>query len=143
MQMALAYLVGASLFLVGCIHLYWLFGGRRGFAIAVPTRGGVTKQPFFRPRRFEIAAVILIFWAAAALLLMFVEVIPTIGPAWLPSFAGWSLAVVLLLRAIGEFRVIGFFKSIRNTPFARMDTLIYSPLCLSLCGLTIWMMVAA
>lgn len=142
MQMVLAYMVGAVLFLVGCVHLYWLFGGRGGFAIAVPTRND-TKQPFFRPRRFEIAAVTLIFWAAAVLLLMYAEIIPAIGPSWLPMFTGWSLAVVFLLRAIGEFRALGFFKSIRNTPFARMDTLIYSPLCLILCGLTTWMMAIA
>ncbi len=66
MQVVLAAIVGLVLFLVGCIHVYWLLGGRGGFAIAVPTRSN-TKQPFFKPRRPEIAAVILIFWGAAAL----------------------------------------------------------------------------
>lgn len=140
MDILLASLVSAVLFIIGCIHVYWLFGGRGGFLIAVPTRTD-TKAPFFKPGRIEIAAVILIFWAASALLLMEAGVIPVIGPSWLPSFAGWSLAVVFLLRAVGEFKTLGFFKSIRNTHFARMDTLYYSPLCLLLCGLTTWMMV--
>lgn len=140
MQALLACIVGGIMILVGCIHLYWLLGGRGGFAIAVPTSSD-TNKPLFIPRKVDIAGVILLFWAAAALLLMHAGVIPAVGPAWLPSFAGWSLAVVLLLRAIGEFRVIGLFKSKRGTPFARMDTLIYSPLCLALCTLTVWMMI--
>jgi hypothetical protein len=42
------------------------------------------------------------------------------------------LALVLLLRAVGDFHYVGFFKRIRNTRFAKMDTLIYTPLCLAL-----------
>lgn len=142
MQVVLAAIVGLVLFLVGCIHVYWLLGGRGGFAIAVPTRSG-TKQPLFKPRRPEIAAVILIFLGAAAFLLMYADIIPIIGPSWLPAFTGWAIAVVFLLRAVGEFRAVGFFKSIRNTPFGRMDTIFYSPLCLVLCGLTTWIMAIA
>lgn len=41
-----------------------------------------------------------------------------------------GLAVVLFLRAIGDFRLVGFFKQIRDTRFARLDTILYSPLCL-------------
>jgi hypothetical protein len=116
MQVVLAAIVGLVLFLVGCIHVYWLLGGRGGFAIAVPTRID-TKQPLFKPRRPEIAAVILIFWGAAALLLMFADIIPTIGPSWLPAFTGWAIAVVFLLRAVGEFRAVGFFQEHSEYPF--------------------------
>lgn len=140
MQSLLASIVGAVLFLIGCIHLYWLFGGRGGFSIAVPTKNH-SESPLFIPGRIETAAVMIIFWAAAALLLIQAKIIPAVGPSWLPAFAGWTLAVVFLLRAVGEFRAIGFFKKIRNTPFARMDSLFYSPLCLLLSCLTTWMMV--
>ncbi|MGO4549089.1 DUF3995 domain-containing protein [Paenibacillus sp. 2TAB23] len=142
MQIILAGIVSSVLLIVGGIHLYWLFGGRSGFAIAVPTKSE-NKQPFFRPGPIEIAAVIILFWAASILLLIHVEIIPSIGPAWLPAFAGWSLAVVFLIRAIGEFNMLGFFKSIKHTPFARMDTIVYSPLCLLLSGITFWMMAIA
>jgi len=43
-----------------------------------------------------------------------------------------ALALVLLLRAIGDFRLVGFFKRIRGSRFARLDTVLYSPLCLAL-----------
>jgi hypothetical protein len=33
---------------------------------------------------------------------------------------------------VGELRYVGFFKRVRNTSFARMDTLLYSPLSLCL-----------
>ena len=40
--------------------------------------------------------------------------------------------LVLLLRAIGDFNLVGFFKRIRGSAFARMDTWFYSPLCVLL-----------
>jgi hypothetical protein len=43
-----------------------------------------------------------------------------------------ALALGLLARAIGEFRYVGFFKRVRGSRFARLDTLLYSPLRLLL-----------
>jgi len=45
------------------------------------------------------------------------------------EIAVWLIAAVFALRAIGDFRYVGFFKRIRDTRFARLDTLAYSPLC--------------
>lgn len=42
------------------------------------------------------------------------------------------LALVFLGRAIGDFRLLGFFKRVHGTAFARLDTLVFSPLCLLL-----------
>jgi hypothetical protein len=39
------------------------------------------------------------------------------------------------LRAIGDFRYLGFFKRVTGTRFARADTLIYSPLCAGLAAM--------
>jgi hypothetical protein len=50
------------------------------------------------------------------------------GAHALPERPDGSLA----LRALGEFRYIGFFKRVRGTPFARMDSRYYSPLALLL-----------
>jgi hypothetical protein len=51
-------------------------------------------------------------------------------PSWLFEWGTRVLAAVFFLRAIGEFRLVGFFKRVRNTRFARWDTLLFSPLCL-------------
>ena len=39
---------------------------------------------------------------------------------------------ILLPRAVGEFRLVGFFKRVRGSGCARLDTFVYSPLCLAL-----------
>jgi hypothetical protein len=44
----------------------------------------------------------------------------------------WGLSAVFLLRAVGNLRTFGFFKSITGTRFAQWDTRLYSPLCLLL-----------
>jgi hypothetical protein len=48
------------------------------------------------------------------------------------QIAAWLIAAVFALRAIGDFRYVGFFKRIRDSKFARLDTLAYSPLCAAL-----------
>jgi hypothetical protein len=46
-----------------------------------------------------------------------------------------SISLMFLLRAIGDFRTVGFWKSITDTPFAHWDTRLYSPLCLGIAAL--------
>jgi len=38
------------------------------------------------------------------------------------------MAVVFAARAVGDFKYVGFFKSIKGTTFALWDTRVYSPL---------------
>jgi catechol 2,3-dioxygenase-like lactoylglutathione lyase family enzyme len=45
---------------------------------------------------------------------------------------------VFLLRAVGDFRLVGFFKRVRGTPFARWDTRLFSPLCVALGLASLW-----
>jgi hypothetical protein len=40
-----------------------------------------------------------------------------------------AIAIIFLIRAIGDFRYVGFLKKIKNTKFAKKDTKYYSPLC--------------
>ena len=40
------------------------------------------------------------------------------------------MAMIFVLRTLGDFRYVGFTKRIRNTSFAEWDTKLYSPLCL-------------
>ena len=49
------------------------------------------------------------------------------------SLAGCAgLALILVARAVGDFRLVGFFKRVRGSRFAKLDSLIYSPFCLAL-----------
>ncbi len=56
-------------------------------------------------------------------------------PNILNQYGLYVIGSIFLLRAIGDFKYVGFFKSIKNTEFGRMDTQFYSPLCLYL-GIT-------
>ena len=44
----------------------------------------------------------------------------------------WALSLIFLLRAVGNLRSFGFFKTVKGTPFGQWDTWLYSPLCLLL-----------
>ena len=52
-----------------------------------------------------------------------------------PTLLEWlcyGLAAIFLIRAVGDFNLIGFFKRVRDSRFSRWDSLAYSPLCLCL-----------
>ena len=53
-------------------------------------------------------------------------------PSSWTTWAAYALALALIGRAIGDFRLVGFFKRVRGSNFARMDTAVYAPLCLLL-----------
>lgn len=53
-------------------------------------------------------------------------------PGWLDSYGLWIIAGIFIVRALGDFRYVGFFKKIKHTAFGQNDTKYYSPLCLIL-----------
>jgi hypothetical protein len=120
-----------ALFLaLAALHVAWAFGGRWGASVAVPEVDG---RPAFRPSRAATLVVALLLGAAAAIIAMRASTDP--GPSdasWLPRLVRigtWTLSAVFALRAVGNFDTFGFFKVARDTPFARYDTLLFSPLC--------------
>ena len=99
------------------LHFYWAARGVGANSAAIPQVDG---KPAFKPTKAATAAVGLVLLATSAIVLLQVQ----------PLIAG--AAAVLVLRAIGDFRLVGFFKRVRGSRFARLDTLLYSPLCLAL-----------
>jgi len=120
---------------LSAIHFRWLSGDSSGFEGVVPTRDG---EPLFRPGRGStlLVAVALAFAAVVSIWRGFC---PRVGLAWIPQLGIWVLAAVFALRAIGDFRYIGIFKRVRGTRFARNDSLFFSPLCLGISGLAVWL----
>lgn len=124
-----AWVVIAAFASLSFIHVYWLFGGRVGQRAAILEIDG---KPVFQPSTLSTLVV------AMGLALCAVVIAGTAGLLVLPlsqTALAWmtrALAVVLLLRVIGDFRLVGFCKRIRHTRFARLDTAVYSPLCLAL-----------
>lgn len=115
------------LFIAG-IHIYWAFGGKWGSDSVVPVKTDDTKlmMPGLVPT-LTVALGLLVFGffvlAKSGLILFLL-------PDWLHAYGLYIIAGIFLIRAMGEFRYVGFFKKIKHTRFARNDTKFYSPLCL-------------
>lgn len=63
-------------------------------------------------------------------------------PSWVSVYALLAVATIFSLRALGDFRYVGFFKKIRETQFGRMDTLIYAPLSFIIALMALLMVLA-
>lgn len=129
MTYSLGILLAIVFVFLGLVHLYWAFGGRVGYSVAVPTISG---RRLFNPSRISTVAVAFALFSAMLIVLGRIGVWGHGVPGSVFVSGSWILAVLFLLRAIGEFRYIGFFKQVRNTGFSRWDTWVFSPLCVAI-----------
>ena len=108
------------------LHGYWALGGSSGTAAVIPTvEGRATLSPS------AFATWVVAFLLALSALLL-VGGVAGWEPTWVFRIGCGGLAVVMLARAIGDFRTVGFFERVRDTQFARNDTRYFAPLCLGL-----------
>ncbi|MBM9576250.1 DUF3995 domain-containing protein [Leptospira sp. 201903070] len=132
LQPILSWIAGLILLFLSGIHFYWLAGGRTGGNQVIPEING---KPAFLPGKFATLIVGILLLGAASLPIGLTFENPIGIPKPLLHYGTLFLSLVFLLRAIGEFRLVGFFKSVRGTTFAKNDTKYYSPLCLLLSAL--------
>ncbi len=112
---------------LSAIHFYWAFGGSQGFNNALPeTEEGVkVLNPTFTDS-FIVGFGLLIFSVAY---LLYKKTFKAKVLTILKVILFWLIPSIFLLRAIGDFYFVGFFKKIENTNFAHFDNYFYSPLC--------------
>jgi hypothetical protein len=129
MATLLATIVCATFILLGVWHFYMALAPASGANGAVPSVDG---KPLFTPSRGATVAV-------GVVLLLFATLVAATGGLFaLPlghtvlAWLSYALAAGLLARAIGEFKYLGFFKRVRGSRFATLDTFVFSPLCLAL-----------
>jgi hypothetical protein len=128
-------LVLAAVFLVlFAIHVRWLFGVH-SFEGVVPTQDGTTVFNPSKPATLVVAIALL----AAAVVSIWRGGYPQVAPTWVPHLGIWMLAAIFAVRAIGDFRYCGIFKRVRGTRFSRNDSLFFSPLCIAISVLAIWL----
>lgn len=115
---------------LSALHVYWAVGGQAGLGNAVPS---IADKPAFQPGALltMVVAGVLLGCAYVALWLGFSHRI-AMPYADLAPYAGWGLAAMFAVRAIGDFRLVGFFKRVKGSPFAKFDSTLYSPLCVAL-----------
>lgn len=126
----LGWCIAVALLAIAALHFFWAWGGRWGGVAAIPQRDGA---PLFTPGRTVTLFMSLLFLLAACILLIRSGAVPwpfSSTPPRLVQWGSWTIAVLFLLRAAGDFRVVGFFKRVRNGRFALLDDRLYSPLAL-------------
>ncbi|WP_254785764.1 DUF3995 domain-containing protein [Zhouia amylolytica] len=127
-MMVLSLILSFVFIVLAIIHFNWVLGGNFGLSVALPTNEQGIRV--LHPKKADSAIV------GAGLLTFGLFYLNTSGfvmfrlPEWIYSYGGWIIPAIFFLRAIGEFKYIGFFKKIKHTPFGKMDTKLFSPLCL-------------
>jgi Protein of unknown function (DUF3995) len=129
MLTVLAIVLIATFAFLAAVHVYWAFGGRFAKVAAIPELRG---SPSFVPGRITTLLVACCLFACAALIGAATGFIDAPVPAIVIQWGCFGLALLLLLRAIGDFRLVGFFKTVRGSRFAWLDSALYSPLCVAL-----------
>jgi len=124
---ALAIIVAISFVVLAILHIYWALGGNLDIRKMIPV---VDDKPIFTPGVLGtfVVAIALACFAAVALALGFSRAVSINYQPYL-KFLGFSVGVALVLRAIGEFKYVGFFKRVRGSDFATYDSWFYSPFC--------------
>lgn len=113
---------------LGLIHFNWALGGKFGFEKALPTTE--TGERVMNPTKLASGIVGTALIAFGLFYVLRPALTSLDLPHWVLNYGGWAIPAIFLLRAIGDFKYIGFFKRIRQTGFGRLDTAFYSPLCL-------------
>ncbi len=116
--------------ILGGFHFYWLFGGTWGVKKVIPTKVNQENIPSIPKLATLLVGLVLV--SIGLLYLMKSGFITVQIPNWTTNYVYWIIPPIFILRAIGDFNYVGFFKKIKNTEFAKADSKLFSPLCLSI-----------
>ncbi len=120
------------------VHVYWGFGGQWGNGAVLPTKDDQIKV--MMPGIFPTFLVAFGLLGFGIIVILNITELDVEIPTWLNiirTYGLWVIACIFLLRAIGEFNYVGFFKKYKHTKFGQNDTKYYSPLCLIIAILSI------
>ncbi|HDR8184103.1 TPA: DUF3995 domain-containing protein [Bacillus thuringiensis] len=122
----ITYISVCILFLVSFLHVYWAFGGKWATNSVIPTKSG---EKSFIPGTGMTLFIALLLSMAAIILLQQTNVVHFEVPNIFVQLGSWICMIVFFIRVIGEFYYFGIFKREKDTRFAKMDTVLYIPLC--------------
>jgi hypothetical protein len=114
--------------IIALLHFCWALGFKFDIRNMVPVVNGET---VFTPGPIGtfFVAIVLVGFAGVSLVLGFPNKVPG-NYLSLIKIAGVALGIILLIRGIGDFKYVGFFKRIKESNFAKYDYWLYSPFCL-------------
>ncbi len=102
------------------VHAYWAAGGKWMLDRALPSGSASAFEP-------GPGLTLLVAGALAVFAALVVVVASGSGPGVVRWFVGIGIGV-LSLRAVGDMKVAGFTKTVRDTPFAQADDRWFTPL---------------
>jgi hypothetical protein len=109
------------------LHFYWVFGGQWWLLNALPMNHD--GQHVLKPSKVPTAIVGLGLFGFGLYYFMLLQ---DFELTMMTTIVGWIIPTIFLLRAIGDFKYVGFFKSVKGTEFAKYDNQFYAPLCLTI-----------
>ena len=127
--MVIASLVGVAFVILAIWHFYMAMFPAANASGAVPSIDG---RPLFTPSTRATVGVGIVLLMFALLVAATGRLVDVGVSSRLLTWASFALALGLLARAIGDFRYVGFFKRVRGSRFATLDSYLFSPICLLL-----------
>ncbi|MFI5118623.1 MAG: DUF3995 domain-containing protein [Terriglobales bacterium] len=128
-RLVCALVFAAVLLFLAALHVYWALGGDWGSAATVPTMEGRRTINPGRPATYVVASLLVM---GTVIICGQVHLFATGRFSPLFRLGSWCLCGVFSLRALGNLKTFGIFKTVYGTAFAYWDTRLYSPLCLVL-----------
>ncbi|NJK45685.1 MAG: DUF3995 domain-containing protein [Pleurocapsa sp. SU_196_0] len=134
-------LSAAAILITLCVlHLYWAVGGKWPGTSSINLNeivvGGAPRtQP---PSSLACAIVAICLAVASWVTLATRGFVSPLLSAELNRWAAWGLVAVLTLRGLGGYLETHIRPSVIGTPYARLNLILYSPLCLMLAAMVSW-----
>jgi hypothetical protein len=122
---AISIALASALFVLAMLHVGWAVRAKLGDSVVIPKVDG---RPVFTPSRTSTLLVASALLGAMFVALLQGRILHAVLPDAPVQWAALAAGSAFLLRAVGEFRLVGFFKRVRNSDFARWDDWCFSPL---------------
>lgn len=111
MKLLLIVVAVGLLWFISFLHIYWAFGGRWGSAAVIPVKEGEHK-PAFTPRIWGTLFVAILILLASVIIVVQVGYLQGFEANSLSKIGSIVCALVFIVRAIGDFKFVGFFKKL-------------------------------
>jgi glucan phosphoethanolaminetransferase (alkaline phosphatase superfamily) len=133
MMIIIALIVIIIFLVLSGLHFYWALGGQYGSGAVIPTKNDNIKVMMPGSVATFIVAFGLLFFGLVVFLNAFeTDFKPSLELDIVHKYGQWAIALIFIVRAIGDFNYVGFFKKYKQTKFGQNDTKYYSPLCLAI-----------
>jgi hypothetical protein len=122
-------LINSTIFiLLSFLHIYWALGGNRGMSAVIPSVS--ENQRFYKPNIYATFSIGGLMGLFALVTIGNLNIFISYIPVSYFQYATIGIGVIFIIRAVGDFTYIGFFKKATGTAFAKNDTRYYMPLCI-------------